>query len=50
MISVEYVPDNYDLYAEHEREMARQEKLQRKREIEDETIDFEVDERMIKDD
>lgn len=47
MISVEYVPDNYDLYEEHEREIARQEKLQRKREIEDETIDSKIDERMI---
>lgn len=47
MINVEYVPDNYDLYAEHEREIARQERLQRKREIEDETTDSKIDERMI---
>ena len=36
---MEYVSDNYDLYVEHEREIARQERLQRKREIEDEMID-----------
>lgn len=47
MIYTEYVPDNYDLHTEHEREIAIQERLQRKREIEDEMIDFEVDERMI---
>lgn len=35
---MEYVPDNYDQYTEHEREIARQERLQRKREIEDEMI------------
>lgn len=37
MIYTEYVPDNYDLYTEHEREIARQER-QRKKEIEDEMI------------